>query len=414
MTAGKKMALGLCVLGISCSSLQAAPLTRSGSSGRWTTWLTNRTSDGGTFTISGPMAKNPFVSAQPVSTSTPAPAPVPVPVPASVPYAPVATGTLSLSPTYSVPAAPVASTPTPAYSASTSNSLPNWTPQISNATMSSESLAVGSSAPVIPTSAPADAFIDLGDGPYSNAKVLTTGGAQPWYNSTTAINAFGGLPSTEQRSSFDQLVLSRVEQTFQLSGMSPTFTLDPNASALHTVSVVSNTQNGSDSNAIGMTEVGGDGFGYIDKLASLKLNVDQLAWAVAHNVSHELMHAFGVGTHPDSTGEYLDSASASLAMLTDPNTTFSPTAVQLIKDTDYGLNVTGSGIGAEKLSTDPNHVSAKCGCIFCRGIYGGKTISDAQTLESPVPEPSTILVWGTSLAAAGLFVRRKRNVKSAA
>jgi hypothetical protein len=268
--------------------------------------------------------------------------------------------------------------------------------------------AVASPVAAIPSAAPVDAYINMTEGPFPTAGTLTTGGAQAWYESPTAIQAFGSVPNSQQQMSFDQAVLSHVEQTFQLSGMNPTITLDPSAAALHTISVVSNTSNSSDPNAIGMTEVGGNGFSYIDKLAPLNLNQDQLAWAVAHNVSHELMHAFGVGTHPDETGDYLDAGSASSSILTNPHTTFSPTAVALIKDTDYGLNVSGTSLGAERLATSPNHVGPKCNCIFCRGLYGNGSVG-AQALESPVPEPSAVLVWGASLVAAGLVFRQKRT-----
>jgi hypothetical protein len=44
--------------------------------------------------------------------------------------------------------------------------------------------------------------------------------------------------------------------------------------------------------------VGGNGFSFIDKL-SYATTPDQLAWAVAHNVAHELMHSFGVAIHPE-------------------------------------------------------------------------------------------------------------------
>ena len=39
------------------------------------------------------------------------------------------------------------------------------------------------------------------------------------------------------------------------------------------------------------------------------------------------MHAFGVSNHPDQTGTYIDAASATWDLLTNPNTTFSSGAV---------------------------------------------------------------------------------------
>jgi hypothetical protein len=177
-----------------------------------------------------------------------------------------------------------------------------------------------------------------------------------------------------------------------LSGLDPSITIDPSVPASHTISVVSNTANGMDSTALGMTEVGGNGFSYLDKFASLNLSPDQLAWAVAHNVSHELMHAFGIGIHPDQTGTYLDAEAATQELLTDPNTRFSPAAVQLLSSTNFGTITGGSTIGAEMLAAN------------------AKTLGtiDGMSLESPVPEPSTVLVWGLSAAAAAFAYRRKR------
>ena len=55
-------------------------------------------------------------------------------------------------------------------------------------------------------------------------------------------------------------------------------------------------------------------------------NLDQLEWIVAHNLSHELMLAFGVGENYDHTGNYIDAPVANWAMMTSPNATFSPAA----------------------------------------------------------------------------------------
>ena len=103
----------------------------------------------------------------------------------------------------------------------------------------------------------------------------------------------------------------------------PLLTTDPTVPAHHTLSVVSGLSYAANANAIGITDVGHDGFGFLDKL-KLRDRLDELAWAVAHNVSHELMHAFGVATHADPTGTYIDSATATWGLLTDPQSTFSP------------------------------------------------------------------------------------------
>lgn len=370
MTAVKKLALLVFVLATSSTSVEAGPMGRS--SFRWTTWFSNQSAPGndGNFTISGPAGLNFLtpVSAPPPIPAAPDPAPAATPLSLS-PVAPPATFNLMTSSSPApIAAAKVDSTPV-------SYSAPTFT---------------ATSAP--PATPAADAYIDLNGGPYLSSDLLTSGNAQPWYNSPTAIQAFGGVPNADQQASFDQAVLSHVQQTFALAGMNPTLTLDPNSNALHTISVVSGTGNPSQPDAIGMAEIGGNGFSYMDKFASLNLNSDQLAWAIAHNISHELMHTFGVAEHPDPTGHYLDAASATSSVLTDPNTTFSPAAVELIKQTNYGEGLSASVTGAAELvSFDPIPVD-----------------------PTPVPEPATVLVWGVSAGFAVLMIRRNRKSASAA
>jgi hypothetical protein len=112
--------------------------------------------------------------------------------------------------------------------------------------------------------------------------------------------------------------------------------------------------------------------------------VTDLEWALAHNIAHELMHAFGVATHPDQTGNYLDAAVASWSLLTSPNATFSPAAVQDILGNDYGRDGARGTPGAELLD------------------------GDLKALAQPVPEPATLALWvclGTAAWAAGRRLR---------
>ena len=81
------------------------------------------------------------------------------------------------------------------------------------------------------------------------------------------------------------------------------------------------------SGAIGETDIGRNGFSFINQIAQSAQNVDQLEWIVAHNVSHELMLAFGVPEVHDQTGNYIDSTKANLAMMLSPTATFSQGAV---------------------------------------------------------------------------------------
>ena len=187
-----------------------------------------------------------------------------------------------------------------------------------------------SDAPAPAPSGPVDAFINLGNGPYPLASTITTGGAQPWYDSPQITSLFGGQPTAQQIQSFDNAILQRVQQTFSQSGVSVTLTDNPAVPALHTLSLVSNTQSASLSDAIGMTQVGASGFSFIDKIAPSAQSVDQLEWIVAHNISHELMLAFGVPENYDQSGNYIDSKVASWSMMVSPTSTFSPAAAQAL------------------------------------------------------------------------------------
>jgi hypothetical protein len=107
------------------------------------------------------------------------------------------------------------------------------------------------------------------------------------------------------------------------------------------------------------------------------------------------MHALGVANHPDTTGNYIDAATATWQLLTDPNAKFSPEAVALISQllASSGTAGSGSGTGAQLLH--------------------GLGIDGAQALASPVPEPSTIAIW-TVAAIGGMFSIRRRSVRRAA
>jgi hypothetical protein len=105
-----------------------------------------------------------------------------------------------------------------------------------------------------------DAFINLGQTPYPDSAILTSGNPQPWYLGTAVQKLFGGLPTIPQAVVFDQTVLQLVEQSFNLSGVPVSLTLNPNAPAAHTISVVSQSSNPTLPSALGMTYIGGNGF----------------------------------------------------------------------------------------------------------------------------------------------------------
>jgi hypothetical protein len=229
------------------------------------------------------------------------------------------------------------------------------------------------------------AFINVGNGPYPLAAAITTGGAQPWYNSSQLTGLFGGQPNAQQIQSFDNAILQRVQQTFSQSGIPVSLTENPNVAALHTISLVSNTGSSTLPSAIGMTQVGSNGFSFIDQIAPSAHSLDQLEWIVAHNVSHELMLAFGVPENYDTTGNYVDSKLANWAMMVNPSSTFSAAASQAITQALASQNQTsfGTALGAQEVNPSP----------------------------AAIPEPTTVAMWG--LAVLALFVSQRRNASLA-
>ena len=229
----------------------------------------------------------------------------------------------------------------------------------------------------------ADAYLNFGSGNFSEASILTTGTAAPWYTSPAVSQAYGHTPTPAEQAAFTSKVLADVNATYALAGLKPQITTDPTVPANHMLSVVSGLSFGPNPNAIGITDVGHDGFGFIDKL-NYATNPDQLAWAVAHNVSHELMHAFGVAIHSDTTGKFIDAASATWNLLTDPNASFSPSSVSLISATNFGPSMTSAVLSRQ----------------------GELLRIDGDQEVMAVPEPTTLVAWTAVLA--GLLFRRRR------
>jgi hypothetical protein len=218
-----------------------------------------------------------------------------------------------------------------------------------------------------------NAFINLGTGPYPLASTISTGNAQPWYNSQQISSFFGGQPTSQQQQSFDNAVIQRVQQTFSQSGVPIMVTSNPSVPAPHTISLVSNAASASVPNAIGMTQLGSSGFSFIDQSAKSAQTLDQLQSIVAHNVAHELMLAFGVPEHYDQSGNFVDSRSANWAMMVDPNATFSRDASQAIAQALQSQNGLAAGTQQGAQLVDP--------------------------LPAAVPEASTWAMWAVATAA---------------
>ena len=316
-------------------------------------------SDGNSWIFFSPTGNSSLLNASPDSSGT---------------SAPLASGTTMSTPVFTAASASsstsVFSSPT-ASSSATSNSLPVFASSASTAS------AGGSTTPA------ADAYLNFGGSSYLESSMLTTGTIQPWYTSPSVTKFFGGAsPNTQQQASFENQVLQDVQQTFASSNLFPKLTLDPNAPANHTISIISGASYGPNPNAIGITDVGHNGFDFIDKFSAASSLTD-LETAVAKNVSHELMHAFGVGIHPDQTGNYIDAGTASWSLLTNPNSMFSPAAASLIAATGFGQNVSSSSTSAQLID------------------------GQQEILAAPVPEPATVTIWVVGLAGIAAFGRRR-------
>jgi hypothetical protein len=288
------------------------------------------------------------------------------------------------------PPAPVATPPPPTPTSAPVQSTQPVLGSVSSAPVSAPMSTQAVSPTVQSASQTYDAFINMGNSNFPELSQLTTGNPQAWYLSPSVTKVFGNAPPTaDQPAAFSNEVLQDVQKTFQLAGLNPKITNDPTAAANHTISVVSGVSYGPNPNAIGITDVGNNGFGFIDKL-SYASTPDELALAVAHNVSHELMHAFGIANHPDQTGTYIDAGTATWSLLTSPATTFSPDAASLIQNA-LNTQVASTGVlGKQSMQIDGD-----------------------QEILNPVPEPATVLGW--SLVAAGaLYHRRKKATRLAA
>ena len=256
----------------------------------------------------------------------------------------------------------------------------------SSPTNSSPSPAPAPAPQSSPPSTPraADAFINFGTAPYAEASSLTTGNAQAFTNSPVFTHLFGvNGPTSGDITKFENEVVSTIQSTYNNAGLSINLTTDPNARAAHMMSVVSGASYTGTAGAIGITDVGNNGFAFIDKFGGVQ-TPDQLAIAIGHNLSHELMHAFGIANHPEQTGPYVDAATSTLQTLSDPSTSFSPAASSLLSTLnfqDVGQSVT---TGAQRI--DGNQI----------------LVADAAT----VPEPSTIALWAL---AGGLVVTYRRR-----
>src|SRR5260370_29117619 len=98
---------------------------------------------------------------------------------------------------------------------------------------------------------------------------------------------------------------------------------------------------------------GGSGFSFIERIAPSAQSLDQLEWIVAHNVSHELMLAFGVGENYDMSGNFVDATTANWDMITSPNATFSQGAAQALLSQNFLNSNDPAGSQGAQLADPP-------------------------------------------------------------
>jgi hypothetical protein len=103
------------------------------------------------------------------------------------------------------------------------------------------------------------------------------------------------------------------------------------------------------------------------------------------------MHAFGVGVHYDQTGTFIDSGTATWALLTSPNSTFSAAAAQAMSNLNFSP-YSGASVGDSSKQV--------------------LRVDGDQEILNPVPEPSTVALW--SLGLTGALLRRRRKLRHAA
>jgi hypothetical protein len=369
MSAVKILALGSLVMAI---SVESAP---GGSIRHGHPESTGRDSSAPTSLVFAASARTPghTFSAQNLASSgnsAPSPPPSPAPSPSG------STSGLFLGLTGGTSQAVASPAPTPTDQGGGSLGI------VSNGLSQSYSAPAPPTAPA-PAPSQADAFINFGSGPYREASSLTVGSPQAFFNSPAFTHLYGSNgPSPTDIANFEHEVLSTIQSTYNHAGLAINLTSDPNALAAHTISVVSGASYSGNSGAAGITDVGNSGFSFIDKFDGAQ-SPEQLAVAIGHNISHELMHAFGISNHPEQSGPYVDAATASLQALSDPNSGFSPAAASLLSTLnfqDVGQSVVA---GAQR-------------------IDGLQVLTGAST----VPEPSTVALWAV---AGGLVVVHRRR-----
>jgi hypothetical protein len=179
-------------------------------------------------------------------------------------------------------------------------------------------------------SASVNAYVNLAVGPYPEAALIASGHPSPWYQSAAVAGVYGRPLTWRDVNVFNARVFAFVNKTFAVSGVHVSLTMDPGVVARHTLSLVSNSTSRAYPTSIGTTDIGYNGFSFVDQEAKAARSVDDLQWIVAHNIAHELMLSFGVAERYDQTGTYVDSTNVGYDMMASPDSKFSPAAAAAI------------------------------------------------------------------------------------
>ena len=339
-----------------------------------------------------PVAAPPVEPASPPTPpAPPAPPALPAPPSAVVPYQPLVLGTFSLGGGWVEPPAPPSPAPiVPAPIAPAQAPAPAPPPVPEPAPPAP--IPPPAPAPVI-APARADAFLNFNDGPYPAADHLASGSPGLWTNSPAITDLIGRGLSDAEQADFKASVLSMVEQDFSRSGLDIDLTTNPGPAA-HTLSVVSGALAESNPGAIGIADIGGDGLTFLDNFKSSAIDsINDLETAVANNISHELMHAFGIDHH-DPSGTTIDSGSVAWDLLTDPSLSFSAEAASSLASSSFQSRWDDHALAGLQVAHPPG-----CHCQM-------------HAAAMATPEPSTVILWAFALAGGAWSGRRRLRGRS--
>ncbi|QDV33922.1 hypothetical protein [Tautonia plasticadhaerens] len=239
---------------------------------------------------------------------------------------------------------------------------------------------------------PADAYLNFSDGPFPAAESLAEGEPAAWHRSPVVSDLLGRAPNAQEQQGFKADVVAKVEDRFRSSGIDVDLISEPGP-ASHTLSVVSGALAKDNTQAIGLADIGGDGFTFLDNFDTAAIDsVDDLETAVANNISHELMHTFGVDFHHES-GETIDSGTIPWDLLTDEDLAFSGDAVALLSSADFQGRWDDLTLAGAQL---PSHGQG-CSC-HPNGAHA-------------TPEPATLAMWAITLLGASWSGRRWRRAR---